>query len=418
MYAEPGAPFVMGVNYWPRRKAMYWWSDFDAAEVAEEFDVLRALGLTLVRIFLLWDDFQPTPDAVSPAALDALRTVADLAAERRLLLDITFFTGHMSGPNWAPRWLLDDAQPHFPPRKLVSRGDPVVTGYRNYYTDPVAWAAQRLQVEAVVRLLRDHPAVGMWNLGNEPDLFAIAPDRETGRRWTREMCDLIRSLDSRHPVTLGLHAASLMTSTAPRIDDTFAITDVAVMHSYPMYSPVSRAPLDPLFVPFTCALTSALCGRPTLMEEFGGCTSAPFAPSEMWAWNAYGVDRTQFMASETALAEYLAAVLPALVDVGATGSLTWCFADYHESLWGRPPCDEARHERFFGLVRPDGSLKPHAEVVSKFAASGPVIQPAKYPLTLDITPDEFYADPAGQSARLYQAWLAERGEPLTLPPLL
>ena len=25
--------FTLGVNYWPRRKAMYWWSQFDAAEV-------------------------------------------------------------------------------------------------------------------------------------------------------------------------------------------------------------------------------------------------------------------------------------------------------------------------------------------------------------------------------------------------
>jgi endo-1,4-beta-mannosidase len=55
-------PFVLGVNYWPRRKAMYWWSAFDAGEVRDEFALIRALGLSLVRIFLLWDDFQPAPD--------------------------------------------------------------------------------------------------------------------------------------------------------------------------------------------------------------------------------------------------------------------------------------------------------------------------------------------------------------------
>ena len=63
----PGAasdPFVLGVNYWPRRKAMYWWSNFDAGEVREEFATIRELGMSLVRIFLLWDDFQPAPDAV------------------------------------------------------------------------------------------------------------------------------------------------------------------------------------------------------------------------------------------------------------------------------------------------------------------------------------------------------------------
>ena len=57
--------------------------------------------------------------------------------------------------------------------------------------------------------------------------------------------------------------------------------------------------------------------------------------------------------------------------VGATGALLWCFADYAEQLWDRPPLDPggAIHERHFGLVRPDGTLKPHAEVVRRFAAT-------------------------------------------------
>ena len=57
-------PFILGVNYWPRRKAMYWWSSFDAQEVRDEFGQIAALGLRIVRIFLLWDDFQPAPDVV------------------------------------------------------------------------------------------------------------------------------------------------------------------------------------------------------------------------------------------------------------------------------------------------------------------------------------------------------------------
>ncbi|MGH2626591.1 MAG: glycoside hydrolase 5 family protein, partial [Anaerolineales bacterium] len=58
--------FRLGVNYWPRRKAMEWWSRFDPGEVREEFALIRQLGLSTVRLFLLWDDFQPEPDSVSP----------------------------------------------------------------------------------------------------------------------------------------------------------------------------------------------------------------------------------------------------------------------------------------------------------------------------------------------------------------
>lgn len=62
---EIGDPFILGVNYWPRRKAMAWWADFDAGEVWEEFSLIGELGLDLVRIFLLWDDWQPEPDKVA-----------------------------------------------------------------------------------------------------------------------------------------------------------------------------------------------------------------------------------------------------------------------------------------------------------------------------------------------------------------
>jgi len=401
-------PFVLGVNYWPRRKAMYWWSDFDAEEVREEFQVIASLGLQVVRIFLLWDDFQPTPDAVSPERLRDLTTVCDIAAELGLGLDITFFTGHMSGPNWSPRWLLDANEPPMPPGKLVSRGEVVDIGYRNMLTDPTALEAERLLLRTVVGALHNHPGVWMWNLGNEPDLFAIAPDRETGRAWVRDMTDLIKSLDPVHPVTCGLHSASLFSADPFRIDDAFAITDVAVMHSYPMYVDWLDNPLDPDWVPFTCALTTALCGKPTLMEEFGGCTAPPGEPSQVWEWTSYGTPRDQFMASESDFADYIAAVLPRLVQVGATGAMIWCYADYVPELYNRPPCAESKHERFFGLVRPDGSLKPHAEVIRRFAESAPTIQPAIHTLPLDITPDEYYADPAGHVRRLYEVYLERR----------
>ncbi len=42
-------PFILGVNYWPRKKAMYWWSDFDAGEVREEV-VLRDFAATSPKV--------------------------------------------------------------------------------------------------------------------------------------------------------------------------------------------------------------------------------------------------------------------------------------------------------------------------------------------------------------------------------
>jgi endo-1,4-beta-mannosidase len=397
-------PFVLGVNYWPRRKAMYWWSDFDAGEVREEFALIRELGLSMVRIFLLWDDFQPTPNELSLSGLNNLRTVCDIAADLHLKLDVTFFTGHMSGPNWVPRWMLYGSQPE-DVRHVVSAGRTVNSGYLNPYSDPIALEAEKLQLRTIVKMLKDHPGIGFWNLGNEPDLFAWPPNEMIGEEWVSDLVSIIHKIDASHPVTCGLHVASLLINNGLRVDQIFAKTDFAVMHAYPMYLlALARNPLDPDFVPFTCALTAALSGKPVLMEEFGGCTAPPGQGSFEWEWVAYGQTVKQFMASEEDLAEYLAEVLPRLVEVGALGALVWCFADYHQSLWDRPPCSESWHERFFGLVRPDGSLKPHAKVLSDFAAARPEVKPAKKLLSLPYSPAEFYNSTWDNLQRLYNDW--------------
>jgi endo-1,4-beta-mannosidase len=401
--------FLLGVNYWPRRKAMYWWSDFDRAEVADEFDVIASLGMSVVRVFLLWDDWQPAPETVSPRCLEDLGIVLDLAADRGLGLDVTFFTGHMSGPNWSPGWLLDrEATTHPSPfvRQVISGGRVVDSAYRNMFHDPTALHAERILLGTVVGEYRDHPGVWMWNLGNEPDLFAHPSTASAGRAWVAEMTGIIKDLDRDHPVTTGLHTANLFHDNGLRVHDVFAESDVAVMHGYPMYVDWARSPLDPDFVPYLSALVTALTGKPCLAEEWGGCTSPDSEESVTWVWDAYGEPRTQFMAGEEPFADYVAEVLPRLVDVGSTGAFMWCFADYATELWDRPPCDEggAKHERHFGLVRPDGSLKPHAEVLARFAASNPRVAAPTKTVLLDVTPEEYYLDPSAHARRLYQTY--------------
>ena len=397
-------PFILGVNYWPRLKAMYWWSDFDPGEVMEEFAIIHELGLTLVRIFLLWDDFQPAPDEISISKLRNLITVCDIAERYHLKLDVTFFTGHMSGPNWAPHWMLEGEKPNYV-RQVVSGGKIVVSGYLNPYADDMVYAAQKYQLQTVIQLLKDHPSIGIWNLGNEPDIFAFPRSDWVGEKWASELVGVIREIDTQHPITCGLHIASLLYNNGLRVDQVFSHTDLAVMHAYPMYAEgLAGNPLDPDFVPFTCALTATLSGKPVLMEEFGGCTAPPGKESFDWEWIGYGQDVSQFMASEDALAEYYKQVLPKLVDVGAVGALSWCFADYHPSLWDRPPCFESRHERFFGLVRPDGSIKPHAKVLKDFATTQPKVKHAGKVITLPYTRSEYYDNTMEKILNLYNSW--------------
>ncbi len=404
--------FVQGVNYWPRRKAMAWWSDFDAGEVRDEFAQIADLGLEVVRIFLLWDDWQPEPDRVPTRRLHELEATLDAAHDVGLRLNVTFFVGHMSGPNWLPRWLLDDAAPLPSPRPRVSAGRPVTASYRNPFHDPVALDAEATLLRTVAGAFAQHEGVDAWNLGNEPDLLARPRDAAAGRAWTRRMVEVVREVDPHHPVTLGLHADSLLGEVGLRPHDVFAETDRAVMHAYPMYLAMARGPLDPELVPFTNALTRALTGgTPIWMEEWGGCTAAPGEPSHVATFPGPDGPYTQFMASEADLAAYVEAVLAKLVEVGAPGSLLWNYADYDPALGDRPPLDTTGHERTFGLVRADGTPKPHAEVVRRVAADPPVVPDAPPRVVeLDVTPEAYHEAPARHAARLYRRYL-ERYEP-------
>ncbi|OYT63044.1 MAG: hypothetical protein B6U69_00020 [Thermofilum sp. ex4484_15] len=94
-----GKEFLVGVNYWPRRKATYWWKEFEESEVREEFKEIRDLNLNLVRIFLLWEDFQPEPRKLNEKALSNLEEVMDTAYRYGLKVIVTLFIGFMSGIN-------------------------------------------------------------------------------------------------------------------------------------------------------------------------------------------------------------------------------------------------------------------------------------------------------------------------------
>jgi endo-1,4-beta-mannosidase len=402
---QNSTPFLMGVNYWPRKKAMYFWRDFDAGEVREEFAMIREMGLSVVRIFLLWESFQPNPRNVSAKAMRDLATVCDIASDVGLKLEPTFFTGHMSGPNWAPDWLLDPSSSRQPGElRLVSLSRNTASPHRifNTYTTPFVIEAEKLQLRTICGEFASHPSIFAWSLGNEPDLFCQPPDAVTGMNWVREMVQTIKSVDPNHPVLMGLHAASVWTDCGLRIDQISKVTDISVMHGYSVYDRIARVPLDPDYVPFLACLTAALAQKPVLFEEFGICTDAPDAPSryrEICGWD--GTRRKQYFASEDDAASYYANVLPRLLKVGALGAFAWCFADYDRSLWQSPPCDSVEHERFFGLVRPDGSFKSAANAVAKFAQSNPVVQPQDVRLQLPVSADVYYRDPGKYVPSLY-----------------
>jgi endo-1,4-beta-mannosidase len=123
------------------------------------------------------------------------------------------------------------------------------------------------------------------------------------------------------------------------------------------------------------------------------------------------------MASEEEFAEFIGLTIPKLQESGATGAMLWCYADYVPELWDLPPCNNSRHERFFGLVRSDGALKPHAKVIQEFAATQPKIQPIPEYAKFELDPEEFYKNPMPYLLDFYAEYLKGVGSSKPTVPL-
>ena len=385
--------FELGVNYWPRRRAMYMWREFDVVEVRDEMAQIADIGFDVVRIFALAEDFLPAPRTVPAAMVARLVEVARAAKDAGLRVVPTLLVLNMSGRIWWPPWMLD------------AGGRPA-----DLFSDPALLRSQALLADACARALAGDDAIRAFDLANEIDDAQRPRSRDAGWLWTSVLANTVRRAAPGTPVQVGAHLPSLTATNNMRVDDLASVADEDVMHAYPLYCETARSFLDPELVPFSCALTAGLSGsgRRPLMQEFGLCTAPPGAIGHTIIDDFLGQPREQYLASEEEAADYYRAVLDRLVQTGAAGAYAWCYADYDARLFDRPPLATAIRERTFGLVRADGREKPAAAVfrdVRKRRDAGALVRSEIAPV-LDVSADDYYRAPADHFARLYARWLS------------
>jgi endo-1,4-beta-mannosidase len=386
--------FELGMNYWPRRSAMYMWKEFDLGEVREDMSRIAGLGFDVVRVFARTRDFLPGAAAVDRRMISRLVEVVRAAADSALKVVPTIVVINMSGAIWWPTWMLD------------SLGRP-----GNLFSDPVILRSQALLAQTCGSAFAGDAAIRGFDLANEIDDAQRPRSRDAGCDWALMLASAIRGAAPNARIRIGAHLPSLTTDNNMRVDDLATIVDEDVMHAYPLYSDFARSFLDPELVPFSCALTAGLsgAGRQTLMQEFGMCTAPMGSAGRTITDDFLGSPRSQYLASEEEQASYYEAVLDRLLNTGAAGAYAWCYADYDARLFSLPPLATAVRERTFGLVRADGSEKPAADVFRRFRKrrDEDALVQAAVPQVLDVTADEYYRDPAKHFGRLYAQWVAQ-----------
>lgn len=393
--------FLTGVNYWPREKAMYWWKNFDPKEVNHQFAEIESLSLKLVRIFLLWEDFQPKPKEISQVSLKNLENVLDIASKHDLKLLITFFTGHISGINWIPEWALNKKSTEVKRIRFypsITNGKVSKYSIKNLFEDPLMREAEKLQIRTIVSKFLHHPGLWGWDLSNEVSNLYIPRSSEVAKSWIQILAGEIRKIDTAHPIVCGTHTEDIERDRGFRQQDISLFCDYPIMHGYPMFCNWAKDPLDSDLVPFLNVLTESLSKKPVLFEEFGLAT----VPLGQPARKILSGERTIYMATEREASKYYSQVLEKLYQIGSVGALAWCFSDYtfERPPWKEPPLNDI--EMHMGLTRTDGSLKPHAEILQSFTKPKRKIKLS--PFSLRVSEKNYFISPYETLKKYYESF--------------
>ena len=269
--------FFTGINYWGSKNATNMWRDYDGESVDADMAAMCSAGITHLRVFPMWADFQPLtalyttsqtpyeyrfgedplPDTpagragVSEEACQKFEHFCNTAEKYGLKLVVGLITGHMSFREFAP---------------------PAFAG-RHRLSDPTVLKWQLRFVRYFVQRFRNRPCIVGWDLGNEVNNMANTPgfDPDDFYVWCSAIADAIRANDPTRPVISGMD----LSSDKHAIDSLEIVRDTCDMHTSHVYNIFSTAkePLPTmksiLDLTFRCQLSEDVSGIPTFVQEFG-----------------------------------------------------------------------------------------------------------------------------------------------------
>jgi len=353
--------FPVGVNYMPRDSAIWMWEEFDPHAIRREFRILKDMHLNTVRTFVFWEDLNPAPGVISEHNLEQIEKLMDIAREEGVMIVLALNTGHMSGGNWYPDWIIkgeSDGEGIY--RRILFRPPTLqpLREVRDIYEDEMALDNQILMAQALARKLKDHPALLYWDLGNEPQYWLVPRTPQAGQEYVRAQVEAIKAIDPHHPVALGMGKFAEQSGFHSYGEKGLAkVEDLYPVHTYPSgYYPLTAQVVDK-YVTYYAGFENRLsraAGIPVQFQEFG-----------MSDWYFAAVPPAE---REEKLAGYYRCSMWCSQLAGAySGVLAWMSNDYRKSLFFKRPYLSRPYELDFGVIDQDYNKKVSGEELMKFA---------------------------------------------------
>lgn len=349
--------FYAGCNYWASKSGIYMWRQWDAKNVEEDLGLISALGIRLIRVFPLWQDFQPIQkihafhqkceglsiddgrnmlsdfdDGMDERMMERFESLLDLAKKYDLQVIPSLLTGWMSGRLFVPPAL---------------EGIPLLT-------DPFAMRWEVRFLKSFVSRMRHHRAIAAWCIGNECNCMGEVENRDQAWLWVNTMSDAIRTMDPDRPILAGMHGLGTAGEKKGG-NQNWVIQDCALscdfLTTHPYASPTYKMDhmkintLLPMLHPAAQTLYYAGIGnKPCLIEETG----------------TFG----QMYANDDLTAQYAKGVLYTAWAHQCLAYLWWIGFD-QGSLHYHPFSYNNRASNY-GLYREDKTIKPVGKVLKEF----------------------------------------------------
>ena len=171
---------IKGINYYPQNAPWAMFGDlFSKDTLKKDFKIIKDAGLNTIRIFVQYEDFGKAD--VDKTKLKQLKTTLDIAKQHNLKVIVTLFDFF---------------------------GDYAVLN----------WTLNHRHAETIVNSIKNHDALLAWDIKNEPNLDFKSRGKANVIAWLDNMIDIVRSVDSINPITIGWSNTKSATILKDKVD--------------------------------------------------------------------------------------------------------------------------------------------------------------------------------------------------------